>query len=166
MVAESLRCPSTCSWTSASAQPKTKKSSSPTEKNSNPLSPLVVLAFEWLRLVLRRKPDPLLHLSTFLSLQICDRTSSCCVACACRSASVARASAFYTLSFHSSCQQGSAACPFFSSFSTSRADHGTFARQTTEHQSLYRGSATIGEFKNLKCCGSCDVLFPGTHTTE
>ena len=65
-----------------------------------------------------------------------------------------------------SCQQGSVAFPsFFNSFSTSRADHGTsFTRQTTQHQSLHRGSATIDEFSQLKCCGSCDVPFSGTRT--
>ena len=42
-------------------QRTTKKSSRPTAKNSTPISPLVVLAFERLRLVLRRKrADPLL----------------------------------------------------------------------------------------------------------
>ena len=61
-------------------QRTTKKSSRPTAKNSSPFSPHVILAFERLRLVLRRKrADPLLllwwycctfHLSFHSSLQL------------------------------------------------------------------------------------------------
>ena len=91
----------------------------------------------------------------------CDRASCCCVAWACCSAQLLGLQHFVLSHSSHSCQQRSAACPSsFSFFSTSRADLGTsFTRQTTQHPSLHRGSATIDAFLQLKCCGSCDLPF-------
>ena len=104
-------------------------------------SPLVVLAFEQLRLILRRKradPLPLLwwHCCT-LPLTFHSSLRSCkFLRCRLSLSLRFRCSGFGVLfcprSTHS-CQQGSAAFPsFLNSFSTFRADHGTsmsFPRQ-------------------------------------
>ena len=38
----------------------------------------------------------------------------------------------------------------------------TTARQSRSHQSTYRGSATTGEFQQIKCCGSDKMPFSST----
>ena len=95
----------------------------------------------------------LLHLSSFLSLQLAIVQLPAVTPELCRSASVARASAFCTISFNS--------------FSTFRADHDTsmsFTRPDHTTPVPFQGSATVDEFLQHKCCGSCDMPFSGTRT--
>ena len=108
-------------------------------------------------------------LFSFLFAPTYDRASSCCVAWACRSASVARASAFLYSLAHLSPASKDLLCLRHSS-TPSALSALTTARQcrlhdeTTQHQSLYRGSTTIDEFLQHKCCGSDDMPVSGTRT--
>ena len=139
----------------------THESLRPTARNSSPFPPLVVLAFDADAPIpcscCCGAAAPLLPFQSSLrsyEFLLCRLSLSLSFGC----------SGFGVLYSRSklSCQQGSETCPS-SSFSTSRAHRGSsFARQTTQHQSLYRGHATIDEFLQLFCCGSCDAFFRHT----
>ena len=122
-------------------QRTTKTSSRPTAKHSSPFSPLVLLTFERLRLILRRKrADPFLLLQwncctllPFVSLLLAIvRAPAVSPELVAQLPLLGLRGSVLSRSTHS-CHQGSDVFPpFFNSFSTFRADHGTsmsFARQ-------------------------------------
>ena len=98
------------------------------------------------------------------------RTSSCCAELVAQLQLLGLRHFVLSRSVHS-CQQGSAARPSsfnsFGSVSTSRADYGTsFARQTTQHQSLYRGSRPLMSFNNSSAVDRVICLFQAHGLSE